>query len=99
MSKKNNTSFEETIYEVLDENWAKTISWQKIYNDLVEKAKQQIKHPHFEYAIAIWGTHQIVVRTKPFWKWFSGKKIVIVKMKVERFDLEGLSSYKKGEQK
>ena len=57
--------------------------WEKEeqeFDKLYKTAIVSIKHPHFQYAV-ITEKKEIKLRAKPFWKWFSGRKIVHVKAK------------------
>ena len=57
--------------------------WENIkkrWDLLHEKALAAIEHPHFEYACIDNVNNIIYIKPKPFWKWFSGKKIVTVKI-------------------
>lgn len=53
---------------------------QKEFEDLYRKALFSIKHPHFQYAV-ITEKQEVKVKAKPFWKWFSGRRVVSVKGK------------------
>ena len=57
----------------------------------LDSVRKQIKHPHFQYATYDFDTKEIKFKTKPFWKWFSGKREVHVKIK--KIKTEGLSNY------
>lgn len=50
----------------------------------IEKAKQSIKHPHFYYALIDTEKLTIEYKRKKWYKWFSGKRIVCVKLSTLR---------------
>ena len=47
---------------------------------LTERAKKEIEHPHFEYALIDIEKRVICIKRKPFWRWFSGKKLIVIKI-------------------
>lgn len=58
---------------------------------LLEQARADLKHPHFHYAVIDTQKSIIEYRLKPFWKWFSGKKDI--RVKIIKFNCAGLSDY------
>ena len=56
-------------------------SWKDIINPFLEKARLSIKHPHFYYALVDIGNMTIEYKRKKWHKWFSGKRIVAIKIK------------------
>ena len=57
----------------------------------LDTVRWQIKHPHFQYATYDFDTKEIKFKIKPFWKWFSGKREVHVKIK--KIKTKGLADY------
>ncbi len=75
--------------EELADCWEKE---EKEFNTLYAKALKEIKHPHFQYAI-ITEEKEIKLRIKPFWKWFSGRRVIHCKVKKFVLSLPSLSEY------
>lgn len=86
MSKKKPKTIEEYIKTKMEKSWEKT---KKEWDFFDQKAKEAIKHPHFEYACIDNVDRIIYIRIKPFWKWFSGKKMVTVKIHKITIDNSG----------
>ena len=68
-------------------------SMNKAIKDVQEinAIRASIKHPHFKYAVYDPEKKSVVYRWKKPWKWFSGKREV--RVKIAKFEMEGLASY------
>lgn len=49
--------------------------------DRIRRVRKSIKHPHFYYATYDIESGEVSYRKKKWYKWFSGKRIVIVKLR------------------
>lgn len=54
---------------------------KKDVEPFIEKARASIKHPHFIYAVVDTDKLEITYHRKKWYKWFSGKRIVGIKIK------------------
>ena len=70
----------------MDKYWEEA---KKEWEFFEKKAKEAIKHPHFEYACIDNIDRIIYIKIKPFWKWFSGKKLLTVKIHKLHIDNSG----------
>lgn len=86
---------EETVYKRLGKTIEEaTRDWKERIETLVEKAKKSIKHPHFYYACVNPETGEITYKKKKWYKWLSGKRIVLIKIsKIEAPDLPTYRKY------
>lgn len=57
----------------------------------IEKARQSIKHPHFYYAEVDTDNLTVEYKRKKWYQWFSGKRIV--KVKIKKLKAPGLPIY------
>jgi len=87
MSKKKQT-IEEYIKTTMGKSWEKTKKEMDFFD---KKAREAIKHPHFEYALIDNIDRIIYIKIKPFWKWFSGKKMLAVK--IHKFTVDNSGWY------
>lgn len=67
--------------------------WKEVHHPNIEKARMSIKHPHFKFARYNLTTREITYHWKKFYLWLSGKRVVEVRTKIEKFKTSGLSRY------
>ena len=63
----------------LDEWWSDALKEAQIETLRIAVIQKSIKHPHFKYAVYDSESGVIEYKWKPWYKWFSGKRIVHVK--------------------
>ena len=83
------TDFVDVMLEHLNKTIEETTrDWKERIEPLIEKAKKSIEHPHFYYACIDLETREITYKKKKWYKWLSGKRIVLIKIsKIEAPDL------------
>lgn len=59
--------------------------------DRIKAVQKSIKHPHFYYALYDIETGEVQYKRKKWYKWFSGKRMVAIK--VPKIKVEGVADY------
>ena len=54
--------------------------WKERVEPFIEKARMSIKHPHFYYALVDTEKLAVEYKRKKWYQWFSGKRIVHIKI-------------------
>lgn len=69
------------IYKHLDK-MAEEVSreWKERIEPFIEKTRKSIKHPHFYYAEVDTEKLTVEYKRKKWYQWFSGKRIVDIKL-------------------
>ena len=81
------------ISETLTDELEKVKKLEIAINKKFEQLKASIKHPHFQYIVYYWVSRKTEVRIKKPWKWFSGKRHVIIIRPIKKFMLNGMFDY------
>lgn len=61
----------------------------------LDEVRASIKHPHFYYAVIDVKAETVVYKRKKWYKWFSGKRIVTIK--IAPFEVPAVTSYEEDE--
>ena len=75
------TDFTDIIHKYLDKV-IKDISkdWKERVEPFIEKTRKSIKHPHFYYVVVDTEKLTVEYKRKKWYQWFSGKRIVSIKL-------------------
>lgn len=87
------TDLTDIIHENLDKAFEKVEKdWKERIEPFIEKVKMSIKHPHFYYAVVDTKNMTYEFKRKKWYKWFSGKRIVYVK--IQPIEMPDIPDYK-----
>lgn len=88
MEEKASKLFEKHITQAFDNVFFyDAIKFQK----RIEEIRKSIKHPHFYYAVFDEENNTVTYKKKKWYKWFSGKRIV--RLKIQPLEVDGLEGY------